>query len=336
MGARTSAHPTRSNTLVAVEMPTSRSGENSETPNQPSLWVQTVLYCPAPGQLDSFIRGFRAAAAFVLRQGSYRSITLALGDCSPRRSLEPSGERELAESLQEFGIDSVRYEFFGENLGSARGHNALFDLRESDTDFVVVINPDIYACPDLLCELLRPFSIPEVGIVEARQLPLEHPKFFNPVDGTTSWASTACMMVRSNVVDQIRGFDSDTFFLYCDDVDFSWRARLAGYQIVYQQSARAYHDKRLASDGRMIVGDSERYYAAEAALMMAWKYSRPDLVELWSEELLTTGEIPHRKAVQTFRDRKRDGTLPIPIDPEGHVAEFVGYFYGKHRFEVSV
>jgi GT2 family glycosyltransferase len=317
-------------------MSTSGSNQSPEAPNQPSLWVQTVLYCPTPEQLRSFIRGFRAAAAFALRQGSYRSITLALGDCSPLRSLEPGGERELTESLQEFGIASVRYEFFGENRGSARGHNALFALRESDTDYVLVVNPDVYACPDLLCELLRPFGRPEVGIVEARQLPLEHPKYFNPVDGTTSWASTACMMVRSKVVDAIRGFDDDTFFLYCDDVDFSWRSRLAGYQIVYQQSARAYHDKRLESDGRMIVGDSERYYAAEAALLMAWKYSRPDLVELWSEGLLTTGEDPHRKAVQTFRDRKRDGTLPTPIDPEGLVAEFVGYTYGKHRFEVSV
>ena len=298
--------------------------------------MQTVLYCPTPEQVDSFIRGFRAAAAYAQRQDSFRSITLTLGDCSPRRSLDSNGERELAASLQNFGIDTFRYEFFEENLGSAKGHNSLFDLRDPDTDFVLIINPDVYACPDLLCELLKPFSKPEVGIVEARQLPLEHPKYFNPTDGTTSWASTACTMVRSKVVDDVGGFDNDTFFLYCDDVDFSWRARLAGYQIVYQQSARAYHDKRLESDGRMIVGDSERYYAAEAALLMAWKYSRPDLAELWSEELLTTGEIPHRKAVETFRDRERDGTLPTPIDPDGVVAEFVGYFYGKHRFDVSV
>ena len=123
-----------------------------ETPNQPSLWVQTVLYCPTPGQLDSFIRGFRAAAAFARRQDSFRSITLTLGDCSPGRSLDSSEEQELAASLQDFGIDTFRYEFFEENRGSAKGHNSLFDLREPDTDYVLVINPDVYACPDLLCE----------------------------------------------------------------------------------------------------------------------------------------------------------------------------------------
>jgi Glycosyl transferase family group 2 len=198
------------------------------------------------------------------------------------------------------------------------------------------MNPDVYVCPEVFCELLRPFTHADVGIVEARQLPLEHPKQFDPVDGSTSWASGACMMVRAEVVQQIGGFDGDTFFLYCDDVDFSWRARLAGYEIIHQPSARVFHDKRLHSDGRMVTSDAERYYAAEAALLMAWKYSRPDLVECWSEELSTSSDPVHRKAVQMFRERESNGSLPDPLDAEGRVAEFVGHSYGHHRFDVNV
>ena len=152
---------------------------------------------------------------------------------------------------------------------------------------------------------VEPVRSPRVGIVEARQIPLEHPKKFDPVDGSTSWASGACMMIRAELLQQIGGFDGDSFFMYCDDVDFSWRARLAGYQVIHQPSARVFHDKRIQVDGRLVVSDAERYYSAEAALLMAWKYSRPDLVALWSEEMLATSESPKVKAVQEFPRPRR-------------------------------
>ena len=38
--------------------------------------------------------------------------------------------------------------------------------------------------------------------------------------------------------------------MYCDDLIFSWRIRLAGYKIIYVPSAIAYHaKKKLAVDG---------------------------------------------------------------------------------------
>jgi hypothetical protein len=97
-----------------------------------------------------------------------------------------------------------------------------------------------------------------------------------------------------------------------------------------------YHDKRIQADGKVAVSEAERYYSAEAALLMAWKYSRPDLVDEWSEELLGSSEIPHLKAVEEFRRRAQTGTLPTPLDPEARVAEFVGHYYGEHRFDVDV
>ena len=242
----------------------------------------------------------------------------------------------MAEDLPAFGIDRFHYVFYDENRGSARGQNSLFDLRDAATDYVFVMNPDVYLCPDVLCQLLGSFDGPDVGIVEARQIPLEHAKRFDPVDGSTSWASGACMMVRDTALQAVGGFDGDSFFLYCDDVDFSWRIRLAGYGVIHCPSARVFHDKRIQSDGKVAVSAAERYYSAEAALLMAWKYSRPDLVDSWSEELLGSSEIPHLKAVEEFRSRQQAGTLPTPLDPEGQVAEFVGHYYGEHRFDVDV
>lgn len=39
---------------------------------------------------------------------------------------------------------------------------------------------------------------------------------------------------------EIGGFDDD-FFVYLEDVDIAWRARLAGWQAVFQPQARVYH-----------------------------------------------------------------------------------------------
>jgi hypothetical protein len=302
----------------------------------PALVVQTVLYRPDPREIQSLVRGIRSAARLALQTAAFGSISVAFGDSSPHPSISPDQERRIADEMSAFGISSFRYEFYNENRGSAEGHNSLFALRAAGTDFVFVMNPDVYLAPDVLCELVGPFSDPAVGIVEARQLPIEHQKAFDPVDGSTSWASGACMMVREGVLQQIIGFDSDSFFLYCDDVDFSWRTRLAGYRIVHLPSARVFHDKRLHADGKLSVTEVERYNAEEAALLMAWKYSRPDLVDEWSEWMMQTGLPEHRSAVAAFEERRQTGRLPTPIDPQGTAAEFSFRSFGRHRYEVSV
>jgi len=53
-------------------------------------------------------------------------------------------------------------------------------------------------------------------------------------------ASGAAMIVPANIIKNIGLFDQD-FFMYHEDVDFSWRARLAGYQIVSVPEAKVWH-----------------------------------------------------------------------------------------------
>lgn len=299
----------------------------------PSLWIQTVLYRPADGAVDRFLRGLRAATSLARSRGWFRSITVAMGDCSPVKVIPYGRDDEMAADLAPYGIDRFAYRFFNENLGSAGGHNAL--LTEYDGDLVLIVNPDVYISPDIFSPLLRGLDTPQVGIVEARQIPLEHPKSFDPQTGDTSWASTACALVRSEVIADTGGFDATSFFLYCDDVDFSWRARLAGWQIVHQPAARVFHDKRLTRDAHVEVGAAELYYSAEASLLMAWKFSRPDLVERWSDDLSATGSPEHQRAVDSFRRRRLDGTLPSPLDPDHRVSQFFGYGYAEPRFSYA-
>jgi GT2 family glycosyltransferase len=252
-----------------------------------------------------------------------------IGDSSPAQVLSPAQVVDLAHTLPRGG-GRLTYRYFDRNRGSAGGNNDLF--RCSDSELVLIINPDCYASPGLVRTLRAAMDDPDAGIVEARQVPLEHPKEFDRRTGDTSWASGSCMLVRRHVVELLDGFDEESFFMYCDDVDFSWRARLHGYRVVYQPAACVFHDKRLDAQGQIVAGEAEVYYSAEASLMMAWKWSRPDVLEMARAALLASGSAPGRQAVDAFDERRAAHRLPTPLDPGATVSQFIGHDYARHRF----
>lgn len=299
--------------------------------NSPSLQIQTVLYKTPRVSVDRFLASVARAAAVSKASGAVSDVSLAVGDCSPLRTLSDEAAANLEKDMSKAGIDQLEYEFFDSNLGSAAGHNRLFPKFESD--LVLILNPDTVASPYLVDELLLRVMEPDIGLVEGRQLPIEHPKYYDPASGETSWATTACAIIPRRVVREVGEFDSEFFFLYCDDVDYSWRIRLAGYKVIFHPPARVFHDKRLDSDGRMVVGPAEEYYAAEAALFLTHKWSRPDLTEKFARQLEEGGSDLHRKAVAEYRARKKAGKLPLQLDPDHRVGQFddAGN-WAKHRW----
>ena len=54
------------------------------------------------------------------------------------------------------------------------------------------------------------------------------------------WASGACMLVRSRVFRMLGGFDAD-FFAHMEEIDFCWRAQLAGYAIRVEPRSHVFH-----------------------------------------------------------------------------------------------
>jgi GT2 family glycosyltransferase len=139
-------------------------------------------------------------------------------------------------------------------------------------------------------------------------------------------------MVPRKLYAELGGLDAETFFLYCDDVDFSWRLRLAGYTVVHRRSAPVFHDKRLNKDGGWMPTPAERYYSAEAALLLAFKYSRPDICESHFDNFIKSEDETLLKAAAAFELRRKTGRLPIPIDADHRVAEFIDGNYGPRRF----
>ncbi len=295
-----------------------------------SLRVQTVLYDNAPGDVARFVRSVAAACGYALESGAIRSAELAIGDSSPEPVVQ--GVEELLSGGPD-PFARVTYAHFGANLGSAGGHNRLFE--EADTEVVLVMNPDTYASPRLVTELVAGISGAQVGVVEARQLPLEHPKAHDPATGEVSWASGTCFLVRREVLHDTGGFDADLFFLHGDDVDFSWRARLAGWRVVHRPSARVFHDKRLDDTGVIVAGRRELEQSAIVSVLLPWRYSRRDLALERLAALEAAPDELSRSVAAALRARVDHGGMPEAIDPEHRVGEFAGDDYARHRFSYA-
>ena len=81
---------------------------------------------------------------------------------------------------------------------------------------------------------------PEVAAWEMRQIPYEHPKDYDPVSGDTEWCSGAAVLLRSAALQAVGGFET-RIFMYCEDVDLSWRLRCAGWRLRYLPRCAVVH-----------------------------------------------------------------------------------------------
>jgi hypothetical protein len=293
-----------------------------------SVQVQSVLYGNHFPSVERAILSLGRAAELAIGSGMVSRVEIAYGDSSPSPCLSEAELTQLRAHYPE--ALTIRYDFFGGNLGSARGHNRL--AEPAATDFILVQNPDVVVSPRLIINLLRAFTLPGVGMAEAKQLPIEHPKDYDPATGETCWATTACAMIPLALFRQLGGFDAETFFLYCDDVDFSWSVRLAGYKVIFQPGAVVFHDKRLSKEGRWQPTNSERYYSAEAALLLAHKWSRDDVVAQILHDWSDHGDEHTDRARAEYERRKSDGKLPPALDPEHKIGQFIDGMYARHRY----
>lgn len=292
------------------------------------IQVQSVLYGNAFASVERAVLSLGRAAELAIGYGIAGQVALRYGDSSERPCLS-ADDLDRLRALYPHALD-IHYDFFDANLGSARGHNRLAKMAEAD--FILVQNPDVVVSPRLLINLLQVFAVAGAGMAEAKQLPIEHPKDYDTQTGETAWATTACAMIPLRLFRALGGFDADSFFLYCDDVDFSWSVRLAGYKVIFQPGAVAFHDKRLSDEGKWQPSSAERYYSAEAALLLAHKWSRPEIVEKIRGEFLARGDPVSSRALAAYEERLRDGLLPVPRDAGHRVGLFLGGMYALHRY----
>lgn len=291
------------------------------------LHIISILYNSPSEDIERLCRSVAASVAAAHSAGALSFATLTLGNCGDR--LSPGTVTALLPQT----LDSQLVEF-GANLGHSGGCNEAVARLDglAAGDLLLFLNPDALLAPSALIPLAADLQDPTVGAVDARQIPFEHPKWFDPRTRTQSWASGACLGTRAEVFQAVGGFDSKYFWSYCNDVDLSWRIRLAGYSIRYTPDAVVFHDKRLGPDGNVVPTASEVYYATLGRLHLACRFDNSAVVAdtlAWTDR---SGTPEHRRAAADFRAAVDRGDIPTPLPHAAAVASFRAGEYGDRRF----
>ena len=161
-------------------------------------------------------------------------------------------------------IDTVRLIRNERNLGCAGGNN--MGWRAAKGDIVVFLNPDVVVVPDWLehlvdgllrtrgaviagCKMYYPNSniLQHAGGILHSNAMSEHYGSGKPDDGTynelreVDFVTGAAIAVKRSFLEQMNGFDEDYFPAYYEETDLCWRARKAGYKVIYVPDAVLFH-----------------------------------------------------------------------------------------------
>ena len=180
-----------------------------------SVQVQSVLYHNEKKDLMKAIENINNALRIYSRENEEIECWINYGDASKNPIFSDKDIRDIEKKCP--FIKEIKYTFFEENTGTAKGHNRLGE--KSQSDYIMVMNPDVLVTPRFFIEMLSPFSDEMVGLTEARQTPIEHPKEYDVKTFETSWSTTACVIFPTHIFELVKGFDEKSFFMYCDDVD---------------------------------------------------------------------------------------------------------------------
>jgi len=300
----------------------------AEAGTPPSLRVQSVVYNINRERMTRWVGAL--ADALAQARPLLAGVEVAVLDSSAEAVLDQAWRDAVAPRLTAAGVDEFELVRSERNLGHGGGQNFLLGDRLPDR--LLVLNPDAFVAHDFVAEIVRASTDAGVGVVEGRQLPFEHPRDYDLRTGDTSWASGACMLINGDVISAVGLFDAESFFMHGDDVDLSWRARQAGFRVIACPKALVFHDKRLGRGGHYVAPEAEVYHSAHSALMLRWKYSRPDLIEDVIGTLMRSPDPVVGRAIADWEATRDAGRLPVPIDADHHVGQFVDGAYAPHRF----
>jgi len=233
-----------------------------ETPDLPAIDILTLTY-----NSERFIDGFFRAFAEVDFPPAKLRLNI-LDNGSDDRSVDII-ERGYAKSA-DYPFE-VRVFRSPTNDGFSGGNNTLMRraISEGWAHYFMLINIDTEIHPGCVKELLSLHrDDPSVGISEAVQEPKEHPKWYDPKTFETGWCSAGCALIFRDVLEEVGLFD-ERFFLYCEDVDLSWRMWLHGWKCKINPRARYVHYTEDLDPNKT---DSGLYYRLRNGFYMHYKY----------------------------------------------------------------
>ena len=213
----------------------------------------------------------------------------------------------------------------GRNLGFAGGVNV--GVRAANGRVFVSVNQDVQVGNGWLRALLETFAETRVGIVGCKlfypdgrlqhaggiiRWPLAFPDHYGyrqPDDGTfeqvrqVDYVTGAAWGFRRAVVEQIGFLDEGFWPGYYEEVDYCFRARLAGWQVVYQPRATGIHHESTS-----LTQASAAYFEAfhRGRLRFLFRWQKPEalqesFVPAESAWLPTVSPIERNSVRQAYR-----------------------------------
>lgn len=181
-----------------------------------------------------------------------------------------------------------------ENLGFTGGNNVgIKQALKKGADYVFILNPDTVVNKDTVENLVLGLEQTDAGIVgpkiyfdNSETIWYAGGKFdlLNVIGShrgvdekdrgqykkteETDYVSGAAMMVKRQVFDKVGLFD-ENFFLYYEDSDLCFRAKIAGFKIMYIPTAIVYH-RNAQSTG--LGSPLQDYYITRNRMLFASKF----------------------------------------------------------------
>lgn len=203
------------------------------------------------------------------------------------------------------------------NYGFGKGHNEEYRTnKEKYENSFIILNPDSILPFDFITNIdmyLSQLEHENWGLLELKQFPSEHPKYFNAQTLETNWVSGAGMIINIAAFENIGMFD-ENIFMYGEDVDLSMRMRINNYKILHLPKASFTH---LTKDTD-VSKESEftRVSKQAAELYLRYKFGKDKDVERYIE--LIGEHDPHRKSII-----KKFGEMKSKLERRSFYKDFV-------------
>lgn len=247
-----------------------------------------------------------------------KSIEAACAEAQVAFTLTFLRNSDEALSLPDEVTNLSRFIAFTSNVGFGGGHNEIVSSLGDTDGFYIGLNPDGFLSPWAMSAATAR-SLDARNIYEFQQHPQEHPKEFDPISGCTAWSSGAAFLIDLNLFRALGGFDT-SFFMYCEDVDLSWRVRESGGDCVMMAGSLFCHD---VSDERQSPEIVVRMLSSQILLAQKWGASKTAkdiekrLREFERKHSLPATEVPDsatfepRSVTPEFCDFSRQGSYSV-------------------------
>lgn len=149
------------------------------------------------------------------------------------------------------------------NGGFAFGNNIAlkYALRKGDFSYVLLLNNDTIVKDDFLINMVNASSYKNVGLTGCKIYyahnrskiwfnsgyfndwtgRIKHKKKeVNTKESISDFVTGCCMLIKREVLEKVGLFD-ETYFMYVEDVDYSYRVRQAGYLLNIAHNAIIWH-----------------------------------------------------------------------------------------------